>query len=166
MSDLDKKLLEVAERIREGGMNAAWNYDLEEDLRAIKQAFIDDGWIDTGISKTVKDQINLYTREEWEAKAIKDGWNKPFDNEGIINFGTKEQPIMIHKDSLPFTSFNESAGFVEIPEGHNGRVLMTGQEWHDRFEKELSKLEGSYHKWVGPLPSEVLGAAKKAAAIS
>lgn len=41
----------------------------------------------------------------------------------------------------------------------------TGQEWYDKFEKELNKLEGNYHKWVGPLPGEILEAAKKASVI-
>lgn len=43
--------------------------------------------------------------------------------------------------------------------------VMTGQEWYEKFEKELDNLESKYHKWVGPLPPEVLETAKKAAGI-
>lgn len=60
---------------------------------------------------------------------------------------------------------------MEIPEGHNGRVLMTGQEWYDHFERELYAeypFEGSNQResqLVGNVIDGAHRAAKKAAGI-
>lgn len=135
MSELDKRLEEILE---------------------LAQSYIDD----EGVQARARDVAIPAIKQAF----IDDGWNKPYDNEGIINFGTEEQPILIHKDSLPFTPFDENAGFVEMPEGHNGQVLMTGQEWAERFAKSLPDIDSNKSKYT--IYQDAIEAAKKASGIS
>jgi hypothetical protein len=109
---LDKRLKELLDEeinipIREGeGVDpkSYFGIDTDELAETIKQAFIDEGW------------------------------NTPANSGGIINFGTEDNPVLIHKDSLPFS--DSGGGYIDIPKD----LRMTGPEWLARFEKELPKL--------------------------
>jgi hypothetical protein len=106
-------------------------------MEQTKQAFIDEGWLDTkqlgglkstNIATPSGERVDFMIEAEWEAKAIKDGW---------VN--------------------TKSVGF----EGFTVSNLMTGQAWLERFEKEVDAMgmeppivDGAY-----------LDAAKKAAGI-
>lgn len=56
---LDEKLREIAERIRDGGMNSGWNYDVDEAMEEIKQAFIDAGWVVGRIATEVNGSLYI-----------------------------------------------------------------------------------------------------------
>lgn len=113
----------------------------EFDKEAVKQAFIENGWVDSveTAKYIAENSVNIHTYR-----------NAFIGPDSINSVGLDVQPPDI-KYHVPGEVF--------------GAELMTGQEWYDRFEKELNKFEGNYHKWVGSLPSEVLEAAKKAAGI-
>jgi hypothetical protein len=106
---LDKRLKELLDEeinipIREGeGVDpkSYFGIDTDELAETIKQAFIDEGW------------------------------NTPANSGGIINFGTEDNPVLIHKDSLPFS--DSGGGYIDIPKD----LRMTGPERLARFEKEL-----------------------------
>lgn len=135
MSDLDKKLERCITK-------AIANYGDPESFTPVKELCND-------------------TTEEIKQAFIDEGWNRPFDDSGIINFGTAENPILIHKDSPIFSQ--ENGGWVGIPEENDGTVLMTGQEWYDKFEKELPA-DHLLPQYVN-IREQVLEAAKKAAGI-
>ena len=87
MEDLDKKLKEV---LRSYALEAAQVYasDIFTDGAAnqIKQSFLDAGWRETKYANyahlrdDARFESNIMTKEEWEAKAIKDGWVKEVGN--------------------------------------------------------------------------------------
>jgi hypothetical protein len=102
---LDKRLKEITQTLVIANLERSHpKYGSTEDaLEAIKQAFIDEGW------------------------------STPVNKEDLINFGTEENPVMIHKDSLPFS--DSDGGSIDIPKD----LRMTGPEWLARFEKEFEK---------------------------
>lgn len=70
--------------------------------------------------------------EQIKQAFVEAGWSTPVNQDDLINFGTEENPVMIHKDSLPFSP-SEGGGYIDIPKD----LRMTGPEWLARFEKEL-----------------------------
>lgn len=125
MSDLDKKLQDI--------LNTTYSFgnedkDLEfygtsndDEIEAIKQAFIDEGWIP-------------YKPFEYTPEGKKPAW-------------WSKTPELMTGDE------------------HKARTagLMTGQEWYDRFEKEVGQYEAG--GWIDDTLDNVLLAAKKAAGI-
>lgn len=106
MSDLDDKLKQIWEEeiessIQYGEGVGAKYYGIERDdvFAQIKQAFADEGY------------------------------STPVDKDGIINFGTEEHPVLIHKDSLPFSP-ESGGGYIDIPKD----LRLTGQEWAKSLE--------------------------------
>lgn len=180
MSDLDKKLEEALQPWIDE-IQSEYGTGINDDKKPqfiafanaklqIKQAFIDDGWAspievekwrrtaDTmanlavdmhSMTKKVyvaldkKEQLGmeLSTQSEWEAKAIKDGWVKLPQVTEIVN---------TDKDTTWEVDFK---GLTV-----NGKIVMTGQEWYDRFTPELERSPMLHH-------SSVIAAAKKAAGI-
>ena len=76
------------------------------------------------------------TTEAIKQAFIAEGWSTPVNKDDLINFGTDENPVMIHKNSLPFSPF-EGGGYIDTPKD----LRMTGSEWLARSTKELSDLE-------------------------
>lgn len=60
------------------------------------------------------------TKEEWEQQAVKDGWQSPT---AITVSMPKDPPKSVSGRPMTFYS--------------NGQELLSGQEWYDRFTKEL-----------------------------
>lgn len=162
MSDeLDKKLGEIIDShyfLCEGDGEVHLNpHTGNVFIDEIKQAFIDAGWEDSNIQwnfggKTdstnnilppvIKKMKHYMTQEEWEAKAIKDGW--------IHVSASQETQAAIANTML-------------------GNKVMTGQEWFCRFEKELRKRLGitkDNRIMCSGCSCDALDAAEKASGIS
>ena len=138
MSDIDKKLLEVIEdnQYIDGEFSRyATPEAKEEACNQIKQAFKDAGYASLdkqpyrdrdgreytqytmnypdGRGEFMRVPINygeLMTRAEWEQQALKDGWVK-------VPQASKDRDNKLMVD---------------------GKRVMTGQEWYDRFKSELA----------------------------
>lgn len=160
----------------------------EHAVAKIKQAFIDEGWIPslgivaignktllmTGIefydrlrekleefswTQDEKDSIlqaafevsneataapDLLTKDQWEQQAIKDGWI-------CVPEIYRGKNVVLHA--------NGAESFIR----YDGKPVMTGQEWFDKFKVEMKKAPGSLEALDSLL---MLAIAKKAAGIS
>lgn len=135
MSDLDRKLEDLTNRFTHQFTNdSPLNYI--EYREAIKQAFIDAGWVhDTT-------QVDVGSFSDQDHARLKAAIGKP-EVDAKVQRGTS--------DSFYF------AGDMNALKDANG--FMTGQEWFDRFNKELgSWSDGAYSNDV----TSVVLAARKA----
>lgn len=182
MSDIDKKLKELLadSNTIKHCCGQSGTDDIQADIKLIKQAFIDEGWIAPDKKQQVDDLMQqitnfhkqseiqllrltttptptyrvigdvkpvpggqpigeVMTKSEWEHQAIKDGWVKLPQVEVVTRYEANKKPEVIMV---------------------NGKEVMTGQEWYDKFEQELGKYAASHLGAVDPI--EV---AKKAAGI-
>lgn len=142
-NNLEKKLNAVLNDHDSRNYERAGNKPLT--ITEIEKAFIDDGWINTKEGGLIKLPWGDYmTCEQWEAKAIKDGW--------IHVTASQETQAAIANTML-------------------GNKVMTGQAWYDKFKYELMSIptlwtKNDIPKQLSPYGSKCLEAAKKASGIS
>lgn len=108
--------------------------DMEDGIAQIEQAFADEGYVHTDV------------REKAD-KLLQD----------MINMHANMRHDLVRL-GLTYTPTQHVADFS----GGKLSKLMTGQEWYDRFEKELAEMN-PYHEKVEP--DYALAAAKRAAFI-
>jgi hypothetical protein len=165
MSDLDENLKKA---FRDAGIEEYERVPAAADLRVrllplVKQAFIDAGWVNArdyeaedvkGRSvpfEVLANALGLMTAQEWEKQAI----------ENYSKYGWVKTP----------SASMSKEGWIEVSTDrgvhHNGIPLMTGQEWYDRFERNLRYDTKSYSRQCEDCgaPHNWEEAAKKAAGI-
>jgi hypothetical protein len=153
MTDLDKKLESLYIDVRGDGLFR------EDFIKEVKQAFADDGWIHSPLVDYQFKRIEsgeIMTQSEWEAKAIKDGWVKIITGECMHPDFVKRNCRLNHECeyctfcgeerhmSASDQDAHDEARHLMDPLSMNTLLppnkLMSGQEFYDRFEKELARL--------------------------
>lgn len=131
---------------------------LEEIIMDYGQVVSDEIWYQEGYGDRTEppEASELKTVEQIKQAFIDDGWSKVDKRQYRDDKGRQ------------YEQFTFDGGYVRIPKFE----MMTGQEWYDRFEKEMIGLVLPYcvkhdgDKYVKNAAEEALKAAKRASGIS